>query len=148
MKFPSCKSEIGPSNLRIPTSKFGRSKSPCAPREQMTVRADGFATPAIKRYTSDARRLSESSTLAQKYSKHTMFLMVLWYDHLTAKIRKQKKKHVSVLFCLCKSERLAWEWCKFQEKSKDKVSKVCTALRRERNNKTTGSAAHTALRRE
>ena len=58
----------------------------------MALEEDGFTMPAIKRCTSGARRLSESSTLAPKCSKHIMFLIILWYERLTAKIRKQKKQ--------------------------------------------------------
>ena len=39
----------------------------------MAILANGFATPAIKRRTSDARRLSESSILAKISFKHAMF---------------------------------------------------------------------------
>ena len=61
LEVRSWKSEVWPSNFRLPTSNFGSSKSGSAQRQQMAVRANGFAAPAIKRCTSDARRVGESA---------------------------------------------------------------------------------------
>ena len=62
----------------------------------MAVIDNGFAMPAMLSTTSDARRLSESLILAQKCSKHTMFLIILLVESLTAKSRlrqNEQKEH-------------------------------------------------------
>ena len=112
-----------------------------APREQMAVRANGFAAPAIKRSTSDARRLGKSAVLVQKCRKPT-WISYLFYENLRVQNPAGQKKEKRSHFCVFKSERFAREWCTFYEKYKNWKSKMSTAPRRERNNKTTHSAAH------
>ena len=141
LEVRSWKSEVGPSNFRLPTSNFGSSKSGSAPRQQMAVRANGFAAPAIKRCTSDARRLGESAVLVQKCRK-PIWISYLFYENLRVQDPAGQKKCKRAHFCVFKSERFAREWCTFYEKYKNWKSKMSTAPGRERNNKTTGSAAH------
>ena len=94
----------------------------------MALEEDGFTAPAIKRCTSDARRLSESSTLAQKCSKHIMFLMILWYERMTAKIRKQKKNSFSLILAFTKVSVWLESGVNFKKRHKTRFQKCARRL--------------------
>ena len=94
----------------------------------MALQEDGFTTPAIKRCTSDARRLSESSTLAQKCSKHIMFLMILWYEHLRAKIRKPKNTNLPPIFAFTKVSVWLESGVNFKKRAKTRFQKCARRL--------------------
>ena len=101
LEVRSWKSEVEPSNFRLPTSNFGSSKSGSAPRQQMAVRANGFAAPAIKRCTSDARRLGESTVLVQKCRK-PIWISYLFYENLRVQDPAGQKIAKGLIFAYSK----------------------------------------------